>query len=74
MYILVILPKLFTFHSHLASLYASTDDFDSNAAGTFFSHINIPELSHDPKSLLEKPIMPGDVANAIKELKREGRS
>lgn len=42
-------------------------------ADTFFSQINLPELTHDQRRQLDKPILVDNVAKTIKELKRNKR-
>lgn len=57
------------FRSHLKTLYTESNSFNLNEADSFFSKINLPELSDSQKAQLEEPIKVEDVAKIIKELK-----
>lgn len=61
------------FKSHLKDLYTETNIFDTKEADSFFSQINIPQMTEEQKSHLENHITVNDVAEAIKDLKLNKR-
>lgn len=51
------------FHTHLASLYSTSKEFNHTEADIFFSKLNLPVLTHTQRSLLEEHITIEDVSN-----------
>lgn len=70
---LVTLLIIHKFRSHLASLYSAANESNPTEANTFFSRINLPELSQAQRNQLEDSVTVEEVSNAIKEQKLNKR-
>lgn len=57
------------FGSSLSSLYPETNKFNPKEADSFFSRINLPQISSSHKNHLDELITIEDVMAAIKDLK-----